>query len=210
MAERRVVDTKTAYNLAVRVLCDTESLVKPRIAYLFGETEFNQKSVLDGAYELYRKLNSAIFISMMGGDPIVGYPGFNKWELELRSRGIARSNIFSVEPLPKPNSFTEAQGIVRLAKNKGWPSLYIIAPPFHQARFFISAVTVALSEYPELKIYNKVGVTLDWNEWGVHSQGVLTGARKDFIDSEWDRIEKYINLVSPEEALRYLENRDKS
>jgi hypothetical protein len=66
-----------------------------------------------------------------------------------------------------------------------------------------------LAEYPELKIYNKVGATLDWDERGIHSQGVLTGARKDFIDSEWERIEKYMNLVSPEEALKYLENRDK-
>lgn len=217
----RFVHAKDAYKLTVRVLCDTEPQEKPFVAYLFGQTKFNQNSVLDAAAMLYKERRGNISIGIMGGGPLFPpsgklpmWEGYDAWEKELRLRVVRLRldpgiSIFSVEPLPKSNTLTEAYGIVRLAKEMGWPSIYIIAPPFHQVRCFISTMTAALAEYPELKIYNKVGDTLDWDEKGVHSQGVLTGARKDFIDSEWDRVEQYMNLVSPEEALKYLENRDK-
>lgn len=215
MSERHVVDAKIAYNLTVRVLCDIEPKEKPFIAYLFGQTKFNQDSVLNAAANLYKKLRGNIFISAMGGPPLFPpdgkfpmYEGFEVWSKELQFRMIPAANVFPVEPLPKPNSFTEAQGIVRLAKDRRWPSIYIVAPPFHLVRCFISVVTVALQEYPGLKVYNKVGETLNWNEEGIHSQGTLQGTRKDFIDSEWDRIEKYMNLISPKQALEFLENRD--
>lgn len=214
--ERRIVDARIAHKLTVLVFSDTEPKIKPRIAYLFGQTESNEKSVLVRAHELYKRLEGMIFLAMMGGGPLIGdkgdvcYPGGDSWSIILRKIGVPHENMFFIDPQkPKSNSFTEAQELVRLAKEQGWPNLYIIAPTHHQVRCFISTATVALQEYPELKIYNQVGTTLDWNEEAIHSQGALKGKRHTFIDSEWDRIEKYMNLVSPAEALAYLENRDK-
>lgn len=211
MAERRIVDAMTAYKLTVKVLCDsvpTEN--EPHIAYLMSQTEFNQDSVFGSALDLYKQKRGELFVAIMSGEARMGYPGEIVWKRKLNQLGIHLGNIFSIpSPLDNLNTFTEAQSLVRLAKERTWPSVYIVAPPFHQVRSFISTVTVALQEYPKLKIYNKVGKTLDWNKEGVHSQGITKGIRDDFIDGEWDRIEKYENLVSPEEALLYLINRDK-
>lgn len=202
--------SKIGYKLAVRVLCDKipEGAKKPVTAYLMGQAVLNQNSVFDAASDLYKQ--EEILIGIMSGEAKSGWPGEIVWRVELRSRGINSKKIFSIPSPPgNYNTGTEAIELVRFAKDQGWPSIYVIATPWHQVRSFISVATVAIQEYPELKIYNKVGTTLDWNEKCFHSQGTVFGIRDSFIDSEWDRIVKYENLVSPEEALLYLINRDK-
>jgi hypothetical protein len=79
-------------------------------------------------------------------------------------------------------------------------------------RAFITTVSVVLREFPELRVYNRVGAALPWDETAVHSQGVLQCTRSELIHSELARIERYRNkgdLVSEREVLAYLQWRDR-
>jgi hypothetical protein len=109
------------------------------------------------------------------------------------------------------NTLTEMEAFMDSAKRLGWKDIILVAPPFHQVRVFITAVSVAARKYPEAKIYNQVGISLSWLERATHSQGTLKGTRREFIHTELDRIQKYFakgDLVHPSVALDYLNKRD--
>ena len=75
----------------------------------------------------------------------------------------------------------------------------------------MTAVTVTLREYPELLIYSYPGEAMPWQEEVVHSQGTLKAKRRDLIQEELERIEKYQSkgdLASPEQVLSYLNKRE--
>ena len=73
MSDRWTVEGKTAYKLTVRVLCDNEPREKPFVAYLFGQTKFNQNSVLEAAAKLYKELKGEIFIGSWNGGGVYYY-----------------------------------------------------------------------------------------------------------------------------------------
>ena len=73
-------------------------------------------------------------------------------------------------------------------------------------------MSVLLREFPGLRVYNRVGVALPWDDTVVHSQGVLQCTRSKLIHSELARIERYRNkgdLVPEREVLAYLQWRDR-
>ena len=75
----------------------------------------------------------------------------------------------------------------------------------------MTAVTVALREYPELLIYSYPGIAMSWQEEVIHSQGTLKAKRRDLIKEELERIEKYQgkgDLTTPEQVLGYLNKRE--
>ncbi len=109
------------------------------------------------------------------------------------------------------HTLIESQGVVRFARRRGYQRLIVTSSPFHQERAFMTAVTVALREYPTLKIYSYPGEPQPWDEVVTHSQGKLTGTRAELIAEEQKRIEKYTaqgDLAERREVLRYLRARD--
>lgn len=205
--------------LVVRVLYDYRppklNIVPDQfVVYLFSETKDNQESSLEKVIVL-RDAGGVSRITLCDGDTNHGYPGFAAWKEYLVSRGVPEGEIMPVaSPVTQTsaNTLTEAQALVRAAKELGWSELVIIAPPFHQVRCFITMVSVLFDEYPELKVYNEVGVSLPWSEKVRHSQGVLQATRSELIHTELERIERYHekgDLVSPETALAYLRARDR-
>ena len=73
-------------------------------------------------------------------------------------------------------------------------------------------MSVLLREFPGLRVYNRVGVPLPWDDTVVHSRGVLQCTRSELIHSEMARIERYRNkgdLVLEREVLAYLQWRDR-
>ncbi len=126
----------------------------------------------------------------------------------MAKENIARIISYDV----RLNTRSESQALIRGAKVSGWKHIYITAPPFHQLRAFITAVSVALKEYPGLAIYNRVGKTMDWGEEIRHSQGESVGTRIGHIQKELKRIDYYHergHLAPLDEVLKYLEKRDK-
>lgn len=204
------MEKEAIYNLTVRVLCDIiPPGLSPNIAYIFAQTGFNQKSVLDTAPLLWKEKH--IPIGIRKNQESESYPGFDSWCDELCSRGIEKENIIGISSCPEVNTLSEARDLVSFARTRNFKSVCIIAPPFHQLRAFMTMVSVALKEFPGLRIYNRTANPLDWDETGVHSQGIVKGRRFQFLHSEWQRIERYSDKgdIAPiEKILKYLEWRD--
>lgn len=189
----------------------------PRVAYIFAQTSDNQASVLEKGALLYRGgiVNT---LALCDGETAHGYPGYQNWRTELLLLGVQPKDIVSVLVDVGVNTFSEATALVKHCRwqhfhssKHNWDSIYIVAPPFHQLRAFISVVSVALHGYPEFRIYNQPGNSFDWHERVRHSQGTLEATRQELIDTELERIERYYekgDLVSLAEVFKYLKQRD--
>ncbi len=213
-------DRKQSYlelaEVITRVFCDTAPprSGKADAAYLFAETKDNENSAFAAALLIWR-LRRVKKIAICDLGNIAGYPGVESWRKSLVSLGIPRSAIVTVKPAREfpPSTNAEALGLVRFAKkNNKWKTIYVIAPPLHQLRAFISAVSFAQKENRKLRIYNFPGIPQRWEERIIHSQGIQKGTRSELIGEELKKIGRYRkegSLLSAEDILEYLNKRDK-
>lgn len=184
--------------------------------HLVGQTDHNRKSVTGKAVELALRGCCNCFTMMKEAG--AGFSGGAVWEAETRA--LVGSTPITIYQLPygslsngkkMVNTLGEPLSVVPLAKELAWPSMGVIAPEFHLLRAFMSFVTVALEEYPELKIYSIVGLPLDLNERVLHSQGKLEATREELAEIEKKKVGEYQDLgwlVSYTTALEYLNKRD--
>ena len=200
--------------LVTRVMCDTASPSGiADAAYLFGETKDNELSVIAAAL-LAWKLKRVKKIALCGNSGGHGYPGFENWKSKLVKLGIPGGKIISL-PLAfdfPPSTHAESYGLARYAKKAQWKNIYIIAPPLHQLRAFVTTVTAFKKEKTPTKIFNFVGLPQQWEEHIIHSQGVQKGTRSELLEKELKKIERYYktgDLISGTEVLKYLNQRDK-
>lgn len=199
--------------LLIRTLCDIEPPGTAEGAYLFAQTVDNQRSVFEAGVDLIKRERiKKLFIS--AAEPISGYPGCQKWQRELVDLGLNRTDITIIPPPTATILHTriEAEGLVHYLKVNGVKMIVLVSAPFHQLRCFMTVVSVALEMMPELRIYNRVGTALPWQETVIHSQGTLQCIRSDLIKSELKRIETYQrkgDLVSMSAVLDYLMQRDR-
>lgn len=197
--------------LLLRVLCDRIP-ARADAAYLFAQTEPNQDSVFQAARGLLdREIVPRIWIS----DCTVksGYIGAAAYRQAMIRAGIPEETIEEVpmEPTEILHTQIESDAVVRFAKARGYNTLLITSAPFHQERAFTAAVTAVIRNAPELKIHSVPGSAQSWDEVVTHSQGLLHGTRSDFIEPEWQRIEKYTDqgfLAPRADILAYLRRRD--
>ena len=200
--------------LSIRVLCDVRAETTVDGAVLYSQTKDNQNSVLFAAQHILdNKLAKKILF--IKSDPVSGYPGFPAWKNELHKLGV-QSNAIAGVPLMDTqslNTLTESQAIIRYALQEKIRSLYVVAAPFHQLRAFMTLASEALHDYPDLLIFSYAGVSLPWSATVTHSQGAISGPRKDFIKEEFERIERYKqkgDLCSETEIIKYLNRRDRA
>ena len=199
--------------LLIRTLCDNRPPEIADGAYLFGQTVDNQQSVFEtGADLLHHGLTNKLLISAAG--TISGYPGLAAWERDLVALGINATDIIAIEPTTDTilHTLIEAESLVRYLKAKNWKTVVVVSAPFHQLRCFMTVVSVALKEMPNLRIYNQVGTTLPWSETVAHSQGTLQLKRSDLIESELRRIDTYQqkgDLAETQAVFDYLIQRDR-
>jgi hypothetical protein len=119
--------------------------------------------------------------------------------------GVPAGKISSI------NTLIESEALVRYCKQERYGSVYVVSLPFHQLRAFMTLVTVALREYPQLSIYSHPGAALPWIETVAHSQGTLQAPRRQLIQEELTRISAYQkkgDLARFEDVLDYLNRRD--
>lgn len=144
---------------------------------------------------------------------ISGYPGVDQCRERLIKTGLTPQQIQFVplESSTSLNTLIESQALIRFARKCDFNSLIVVSPPFHQLRTFMTAVTVALREYPELDIYSCPGKPLPWLESVIHSQGILKAPRRQLILEELARIRTYQNkndIAKFEDIIDYLAHRD--
>lgn len=200
------------FELVIRALCDT----CPRTvdaAYLFAQTHDNQASVLFKGRQLLEKMITPKLMFAQTGERS-GYLGYEVWKKQLLAWDVTESCMEGVAVGYDVilHTLSEAQAMVKLAKRQGYRTLLVVAPPFHQPRAFMTAITAALQIYPDLLLYSQPGEALPWLGEAVHSQGNEKAQRKDLIQGEADRIAKYQangDLATFAEVLQYLDNRDK-
>ncbi|MEK6875330.1 MAG: hypothetical protein AABX30_01465 [Nanoarchaeota archaeon] len=146
---------------------------------------------------------------------IAGYKGFIHWKKELADRGVNSEDILEIDPDFRfyLSTNAEAMGLVSFCKKNKIKQVCITAPPFHQIRAYISAVSALIqTNSTNLKFYSKQGASVSWNENVVHSQGIVTGLRREILRGEHDRIYKYNLFGKPlisdlEEIIEYMNRR---
>ncbi len=199
--------------LITRILSDTAPRGKVDAAYLFGETADEEASVLKAGVFLYG-MGPARRIALCGAGKDHAFPGVKNWTGKLVTMGIPQKDIYAV-PLSKefpPSTHAEAFGLVPYAAARGWKNIYVVAPPLHQLRAFITTVSAVIRKKSPLRVYSFPGFPQSWEEYIAHSQGIQKKARSEFFSEELKKIEKYYrkgDLVSAEEVLKYLNKRDK-
>jgi len=199
--------------LLTRTLCETRFDGPVDGAYLYCTTIENQASVFQTARKLISH-SVASRIYLLEAEAMSGYPGANQCRKRLREFGLSEEQIacIPIAGADSLNTLIESQALVRFFRDRGFRSLVVVSPPFHQLRAFMTAVTVALNLYPELSIYSYPGATLSWLSSVTHSQGTLKAQRRQLIQDELNRIQTYQikgDLASFEDVLNYLNRRDK-
>jgi hypothetical protein len=197
--------------LLIRALSDPLPAAPTDGAYLFGQTVDNEQSVFATAVDLINRHQTRQLL-IPDSVPRCGYPGSRAWHQALIGSGLRETAITGIPTASYDtlNTLTEAMATVRYAKQKNMTSILVVAPPFHQLRAFITTVSIALREFPELQIYNRVGMALPWQETVFHHQGILEYRRSDLIHTELERIERYQakgDLAPTAEILDYLNQR---
>lgn len=201
--------------LIIRTLCDTLPEAPVDGVYLFAQTEDNQLSGFTAAqYLLQESITSKVLF--VDTTAMSGYPGFAEWREILCKKGVDESSIEPVPPVPANTTMLhtriEAESLVNHAKRQGYKSIIVTAPPFHQPRAFMAAVTAAVALYPDLKLYSYPGRALSWQQEVAHSQGKVRESRSGLIAGEVERIQKYRvkgDLLEVNKVLEFMNKRDK-
>lgn len=201
-----------ATELLLRILADVRPSGVVEGAYLFGQTQPNQESVFATGRELAEQ-GRVQKLLISDCSPKSGYLGAAACRQAMIESGIPAGMIEEVpmEPTEILHTLIESQKVVRFARAQGYRRLIVVSSPFHQERAFMTMVTVALREYPSLKLYSIPGAAQRWDEIVTHSQGKLRGTRAELIAEEQKRIEKYTaqgDLLPRAQILEYLRKRD--
>lgn len=199
--------------LIIRALCDTIPDKPVDGLFLFGQTEDNQQAAFETA-QTFLQSGRTDKVLCLGTKAMSGYPGFEVWKKEMKKFSIGEEQLIPVPPVPTDtdllHTLIEATSAVRYSKEQGFKRLVVTAAPFQQPRAFMTAITAALREYPELYLYSLPGKAMPWQEEVTHSQGKLEDTRAGLIAGEMERIRCYHaqnDLISVQEALDYLNRR---
>lgn len=209
--------TSVPLELTTRVLRDEFDWDRVNAVYLFGQTADNSPSEWEKICEIPVDWFHHGYLLVSGAPEKNGYPGGENWRKSAtRYMRVARDIQF-LYPIgtETANTLSEALALVSMAKQQRWEGVVVCSTPFHQLRAFMTVVSVALREYPELAVWNFVGRTQCWQSHVVHSQGVLRNTRAGLIRNEEERILLY--QQSPEwpiaafhEVIDYLDRRDEA
>ena len=193
-----------------RILSDDRPK-KVEVLYLVAQTDQNQYSVIDRGFEAFEQ-GLTEHVTLLGSDPVSGYPGSSLWRTILMTRGVPPEAIQETDgkEYEELNTYEEATLFINFCIKYGLKNVGICAAPFHQERAYISVVSAAVKANLDLNIYNYVGKPLAWNEVTTHSQGAQQGTRLEILKVENEKISEYHekgDLLSREEVLNYINNR---
>ena len=135
--------------------------------FLFTEHADNEISSFKAAVELIdRDAAPEVFIIYGGGH---GSPGYSNW-YERLSMYIDKGRIRPV-PIGNPtgiNTLSESDALVKFAINEKRKSFYIVAPPFHMLRAFMTVASVAIRHGSKINFFAYPGVPQDLNQLVKH------------------------------------------
>jgi hypothetical protein len=186
----------------------------PRIkeTYLYSETDDNISSVIKAAERMRKKRLSQYFF-MVDGLEGKGIAGFAKWKERYLSMFPGRFKAVPINNPRRVNTLSEATALKIHSELQQSKFLYIVAPPFHQLRVFMTAASEAIrrENRGSLFLYNFVGDELPWDAYVSHSQGELKNTREGLISDELARIKEYQtkgDILDVRRLLIYMNDRE--
>lgn len=129
-----------------------------------------------------------------------GAYAFDKIKPLLLAAGVAEFSLLHEDK--STNTYEQAVEVIKIAKEKRWGRIILVASQYHVYRAFLTFLCVQQKEMPDLFIDVAVANGLDWYEdtgWG---------RRIDLLAAEFEKIEIYhkkSNVASYAEGIRYLE-----
>ena len=180
----------------IMAIVDNDCLTKSDAAILLeGDGFFRfQKAV-----ELYQKdLVSKVVFSGNIIDKHYGSFPFDEIKPFLLKAGVPESIIIHEDN--STNTREQAIEVVKMATERGWKKLALIASHEHQYRAYLTFLREVLDTGSDLIIYNAPVRNLNWfidSGWGM---------RFDRLIAEFERIEKYFakgHLATAQEVIEY-------
>lgn len=177
-------------------IVDNDCLTKSDAAILLeGDGLFRfQKAV-----ELYNKgLVSKIVFSGNVVDKDYGSYPFSEIKPFIMEGGVAESDLIHEDK--SLNTRQQAEEVVKMAMERGWKKLALVASHDHQYRAYLTFLREVLDTKSGIILYNTPVRNLNWfvdSGWGM---------RFDRLLGEFDRIEKYSamgHLANAEEVIEY-------
>lgn len=199
--------------LLMRTLCDVEPSGVVDLAYLFGNTRDNQRSVIARGVRLHQRWNLKR-VGIVDFPNFAGYEGTAAWRNDLLLGGVPASQIIEIPGAhPISHTHTEAERLIARVRDEGWKTIIVVAVPFHQLRAFMDTIGVVLKEglQEHLRVFSATGFPLSWTDRAVHSQGTVSAPRFELIGPELDRIVRYWkkgDMPTARQVLDYLNWRD--
>lgn len=184
--------------------------------YCIGGTRDTQEQGLAIAAMYWRRHKTIPVVAALRGTTEYGYCGFEFCRDGLMRHGVDKTVITPIDILPQDrdrlNTYTEGKALLYHASTKGWKTIIVCAPYFHQIRAsstFISLMEV--NNIQQLHIFNLPGHP-EWMGRFKHSQGEVEGDLFELLISEFGRLFRYHDkgdICSCVELLAYYDRRDK-
>lgn len=177
-------------------IVDNDCLEKSDVAILLEGDGFNR---YQKAVDLYKKgLVSKIVFSGNTIDKEYGSYPYEEVKPFIIEAGVPEEDL--IHENRSMNTREQAVEIVKLALDRGWKRLVLVASHEHQYRAYLTFLREVLDVNSELILYNAPVRNLNWfvdNGWG---------QRFDRLAAEFERIEKYSemgHLAHASEVINY-------
>lgn len=159
----------------------------------------------------FARYEKAVYLYKEGVAPIICFSGgfddeesgaytFDKIKPLILNCGIPETCLMHENA--SKNTYDQAVEIVKIAKEKNWKRISLVASHYHSYRAFLTFLRVIKKEKPSLLMDMAAVKNLDWfkeNTWG---------KRIDLLKNEFDKIELYQkkdNVAKFTEGVEYLE-----
>lgn len=177
-------------------IVDNDCLTKSNAAILLEGDGFFR---FEKAVDLYNagKIEKIVFSGNIVDKDYGSYP-FEEVEPYILKGGVAEKDL--IHENKSKNTRQQAIEVIKMAKDKGWEKLALVASHEHQYRAYLTFLREVLDSKSGLVLYNTPVRNLNWfidSGWGT---------RFDRLEAEFDRIEKYSamgHLASAEEVIEY-------
>lgn len=180
----------------ILAIVDNDCLTKSDAAILLEGDGFNR---FQKAVDLYNKgqVSKIVFSGNIIDRDYGSYP-FEEVRPFILNGGVAEEDLIHEDK--SQNTRQQAVEIVKMAMERGWKKLALVASHEHQYRAYLTFLREVLDTKSGLILYNTPVRNLNWfvdNGWG---------KRYDRLLGEFERIEKYSalgHLATAEEVIEY-------
>lgn len=150
--------------------------------------------------------NAAQHVVLTGGkDEPPRWHGADRFYRKLIGRGVSPSAI--IRDTAAQNTREQAVNVVKLALDKGWRRLLLVASPYHAPRAFLTFLHALIEAKQDHHIHlvNVPAIAMSW----FRPPNGMTETRADLFADELRKIDEYASHVATyEQGLAYLTHWD--